>query len=251
MIALSACKPSERSDGDDTWIQLFNGIDLENWEIKFTGHPLGENFNNTFRVEDGLMKVRYDEWDSIRGEFGHIFYNAPFSHYKLRVEYRIVGEQVAGGQGWAYKNSGIMFHAQSASSMLLDQSFPVSIEAQFLGGYEEGDRPTMNLCTPATHVVLDGKLHTPHCTSSSSPTFRGEEWVTAELVVLGHEIVHHLVNGDTVLTYSKPQISEGTPEGYPLIEGTLLESGYIALQAESHPFDFRKIELLDLSPDSE
>lgn len=247
LFALMACKPSGQPE-EEKWIQLFNGQDLEGWDIKFAKHPLNENFNNTFRVQDGMMVVRYDEWDSIKGEFGHIFYNTPFSHYRLRVEYRIVGEQVKGGAGWAYKNSGIMFHSQSAESMLVEQDFPVSIEAQFLGGYPEGDRPTLNLCTPGTNVVLEGELFEPHCTQSSSKTFRGEEWVTAELIVLGSEIVHHLVNGDTVLTYTKPQIGGGrVPEGFPLIEGTLLESGYIALQAESHPFDFRKVELLDLS----
>jgi hypothetical protein len=247
LIILASCKSGTSPGEEDKWIQLFNGTDLEDWDIKFAGYPLNENLNNTFRVEDNMLVVRYDEWDSINGEFGHIFYKEPFSHYKLRVEYRIVGEQVSGGPGWAFKNSGVMFHSQSAESMLTDQKFPVSIEAQLLGGDVEGDRPTGNLCTPSTHVELNGVLHTPHCTSSSSKTYRGEEWVTFELVVLGHEIIHHIVDGDTVLTYSKPQIGGELPEGFPLVEGTLLESGYISLQAESHPFDFRKVELLDLS----
>jgi hypothetical protein len=247
LAALAACRPGTDVREEGKWIQLFNGKDLEGWDIKFAKHPLNENFNNTFRVEDGKLVVRYDEWDSIRGEFGHIFYRKPFSHYKLRVEYRIVGRQVPGGPAWAFKNNGIMFHSQSAESMLLDQPFPVSIEAQLLGGDTVGERPTMNLCTPGTNVVLNGQLFTPHCVNSSSKTYRGEEWVSVELVVLGSEIVHHIVEGDTVLTYSKPQIGGELPEGFPLIEGTLLESGYIALQAESHPFEFRKVELLDLS----
>jgi hypothetical protein len=252
ILALAACKPSAESEKKENWIPLFNGSDLENWDIKFAGYPLNENYNNTFRVEDGLLVVNYDEWDSLRGEFGHIFYREPFSHYKLRVEYRIVGQQVAGGPAWAFKNSGVMFHSQSAASMLQEQSFPVSIEAQLLGGDVEGDRPTANLCTPGTHVEMDGQLITRHCINSTSETFRQEEWVNFELVVLGHEIIHHIVNGDTVLTYSKPQIGGGgIPEGFPLLEGTLLESGYIALQAESHPFQFRKVELLDLSDEHE
>jgi len=246
LFTLAACKPAVQSDEND-WIQLFNGNDLEDWDIKFTGYPLNENFKNTFRIENGNMIVSYDEWEGFNGEFGHIFYKKPFSHYRLRVEYRVVGEQVAGGPGWAFKNNGIMFHSQSAASMQQDQPFPVSIEAQLLGGDVEGDRPTMNVCTPATHIVMDGKLYRQHCIESSSETYRGEEWINVELVVLGHEIIHHIVEGDTVLTYSKPQVSDGTPEGFPLIEGTLLESGYIALQAESHPFEFRKVELLDLS----
>ena len=248
LLLVVCCKPSVQQQEQEKWIQLFNGSDLEDWDIKFAKHPLNENYLNTFRVEDGMLVVNYDEWDSIDGEFGHIFYRQQFSYYRLKVEYRIVGEQVPGGAGWAFKNSGVMFHSQSAESMLVEQPFPISIEAQFLGGGEEGDRPTANLCTPGTNVVIDGELVTQHCISSSSETFRGEEWVNVELIVLGDSIVHHLVNGDTVLTYMQPQIGGGgLPEGFPLLDGTLLSSGYISLQAESHPFQFRKVELLDLS----
>jgi hypothetical protein len=252
LLFVVGCKPSVQQQEQENWIQLFNGSDLEDWDIKFAKHPLNENYLNTFRVEEGMLVVNYDEWDSIDGEFGHIFYRQPFSYYRLRVEYRIVGEQVPGGEGWAFKNSGVMFHSQSAESMHVEQEFPVSIEAQFLGGGEEGDRPTANLCTPGTNVVMDGELVTEHCISSSSETFRGEEWVNVELIVLGDSLIHHLVNGDTVLTYTQPQIGGGgLPEGFPLLEGTLLSSGYIALQAESHPFQFRKVELLDLSREYE
>ncbi|MDF1574635.1 MAG: DUF1080 domain-containing protein [Bacteroidales bacterium] len=230
------------------WIQLFNGQNLDGWVIKMTKHPLGENYNNTFRVEDGMMVTRYDQYESFDGEYGHIFYKTPYSHYRLRVEYRVVGEQVPGGAGWAIRNSGVMFHAQAPESMLVDQEFPVSIEAQFLGGLGDGPRPTGNLCTPGTNVVIDGQLITDHCINSGSDTFDGEEWVYFELIVHGDSIIHHLVNGDTVLSYMKPQIGGGNgPEDYPVPLGTLISSGYIALQAESHPFDFRKVELLDLS----
>ena len=186
----------------EKWIQLFNGKDLEDWTIKVNKHPLDENFNNTFRVENGYMVTRYDEYKEFHEEYGHIFYKTPYSRYKLRVEYRVVGEQVPGGQGWALKNSGIMFHSQSPESMGTDQPFPVSIEAQFLGGIGEGERTTGNLCTPGTHVVMDGELITRHCTSSTSKTFHGEEWIDFELVVYSDSIIHHIVEGDTVLTYS-------------------------------------------------
>ena len=141
-----------------------------------------------------------------------------------------------------------MFHCQSPESILRDQDFPVSIEAQLLGGDGAAERPTMNVCTPGTNIVIDTTLVTQHCTNSRSKTFHGDVWVTAELVVYGDSIIHHIVNGDTVLTYSKPQIGGGNkPEGYPVPDGTLLRAGYISLQAESHPTEFRKVELLDLS----
>ena len=251
-LILVSCNSSASKDSPggekDAWIQLFNGKDLEGWVIKINGYPLGENYNNTFRVEDGKMVTRYDEYENFTNQYGHIFYDTPFSHYRLRVEYRVVGEQVSGGQGWARKNSGAMLHCQSPESMLVDQDFPVSIEAQFLGGLGEGERPTGNLCTPGTHVHMNGELVTKHCITSGSPTFHGEEWVIFEAVVLGDSIIHHLVNGDTVLTYTRPVVGGGNkPENYPLEDGTPVGEGYISLQAESHPYEFRKVELLDLS----
>jgi hypothetical protein len=251
ILILQGCTtgtPKTEQQEPEKWIQLFNGVDLEGWTPKIAGHPLGENYNNTFRVENGMMITRYDQYDQFKDEFGHIFYKTPYSHYKLRVEYRIVGEQVPGGLDWAYKNSGVMFHSQAPETMGLDQSFPVCVEAQLLGGNGQEERSTGNVCTPGTHVEIDGMLVTDHCILSTSATFHGEEWVNFELVVYGDSIIHHIVNGDTVLTYAHPVIGGELPEGFPIPEGTPVTSGYIALQAESHPFEFRKVELLDLSP---
>jgi hypothetical protein len=246
-----ACQTGLKKPAASDWIPLFNGKDLSGWDIKIAGHPLNDNYKNIFSVKDGVMKVSYDNLDSFRGEFGHIFYKQKFSKYKLRVEYRFVGEQCPGGPEWANRNSGAMLHSQSAASMGLDQSFPVSIEAQFLGGLGKGERPTLNVCTPGTDIDMNGQPVQGHCTNSSSPTFDGDQWVTAEMIVLGDSIIHHIVNGDTVITYSKPRVGpDMKPQGYPVPDGTPLKDGYIALQAESHPVEFRKIELLDLSEEN-
>lgn len=229
------------------WVTIFNGKDLTNWKIKFRGHETGNNYKNTFRVEDGAIKVVYDEYESFNADYGHLFYDQKLSDYHLRLEYRFVGDQAPGGEGWAFKNSGVMFHSQSPESMGIEQPFPVSLEAQFLGG-KDAERPTGNLCTPGTHVILADTLLEQHCISSSSKTYYGEEWVRAELIVHNDSIFHHIINGDTVLTYSSPIIGGGhLPENYPLPEGTIVRDGYFALQAESHPVQFRNIELKDLN----
>lgn len=233
----------------DRWVSLFDGETLDGWTPKIVGHALGEDPYDTFRVVDGNLVVRYDKYEgSFDGRFGHLFYKSPYSHYRLRLEYRFVGEQVEGGPGWAFKNSGIMVHGQPASSMGLSQSFPVSIEVQLLGGSGAGDRPTGNLCTPGTNVVMEGKLHTQHCTNSSSPTFCGEEWVRAEVEVRGGRLVRHLINGEVVLEYSAPQYDPNDGDAQKLIVGDdlVLSGGTISLQSESHPIEFRKIELLVL-----
>ena len=236
------------SDAGD-WIQLFNGRDLANWIVKFSKHDLGENLHDTFRVEDGLLEVRYDKWRAFDGEFGHLFYNQAFSYYRLAAEYRFVGEQVAGGPEWARRNNGLMLHSQRPQTMSRDQDFPISLEVQLLGGLGAGPRPTANLCTPGTHVMMDGELHTTHCTNSTSRTYDGDQWVRVEVVVHGNDEIRHIVDATTVLQYSKPQIGGGAVSNFDpaiKVDGTPLTAGYIALQAETAPIDFRKVELLNL-----
>jgi hypothetical protein len=248
-MLVQAPSPAPARETSD-WIQLFNGKNLDGWDIKITGHDLNDNFANTFRVEDGLLKVRYDGYESFNNQFGHIFYRTPFSRYLVAVEYRFVGEQSRGGPAWALRNSGVMIHSQSAKSMAKDQDFPISIEVQLLGGNGTGERSTANLCTPGTNVVMNGQLITEHCLNSRSKTYNGEEWVRVEVLVLGDSVVKHIVNGDTVFEYSKPQIGGGVVNNFdPAVkqDGKLLTTGYIALQSESHPIDFRKVEIRDLT----
>ena len=233
---------------EEKWIQLFNGKDLTGWTPKIRGYPAGENFGNTFRVEDGLLKVRYDAYPEFKETFGHLFHEGEYSKYRLRVEYRFVDKQVAGGPGWAIRNSGIMVHGQSPSSMTLDQDFPCSIEVQLLGGDGKNDRNTLNLCTPGTHVEMGSKLITRHCTSSTSKTYHGEQWVTAEIEVDGNRNIKHIMDGEVVLEYQKPQLDPGDGSAKRIIKDNVvqLERGSISLQSESHPIDFRKVEILIL-----
>lgn len=250
LLILAACSSTKpRNEG---WVQLFNGKDINDWNVKITGFPLNENYKNTFRVEDSLLKVRYDQYEKFDGHFGHIFYKHPYSHYKIRVEYRFVGEQCPEGAGWALRNSGIMIHGQSAESMELNQDFPVSIEVQLLGGNGTDERSTLNLCTPGTNVVYKDSLWTQHCTNSSSKTYHGEQWVTVEVEVHGDSIIKHLIDGQTVMEYSKPQLDDRDPNFQKLLpadKNILLTKGSISLQAESHPVDFRKVEILNLGDD--
>jgi hypothetical protein len=243
--AVFAQHESERGE----WIQLFNGKDLKGWKVKITGYELNENFGATFRVKDGLLKVAYDKYEKFDGRFGHLFFSETFSHYLLRVEYRFIGEQVPGGPSWAFRNSGIMLHGQSPESMEKDQKFPVSIEVQLLGGNGSGQRPTANLCTPGTNVVMDEQLVTRHCTSSRAKTYHGDQWVTVEVEVRGNTVIKHMIDGKTVLAYNKPQLDDRDPQARKLLakrKGKMLDRGSISLQSESHPIEFRKVELLKL-----
>ena len=227
---------------DPKWEQLFNGKDLNDWQIKIRNHELNDNFANTFRVRDGNIQVRYDQYKEFGATYGHLFFKKQYSYYLIAAEYRFVGEQVKGGEGWAHRNSGIMVHGQDAATMKKNQDFPNSIEVQLLGGFGNGERPTANLCTPGTQFVMNGKVVKNHCIESSSKTFNGEQWVRVEVLVLGDSTIVHYVNGDEVLRYDRPQKDPvGGAE-----EGELLKSGTISLQSESHPVDFRKVEIINL-----
>jgi hypothetical protein len=251
-----SCVLSPLSIGQDAkpatekWIQLFNGKDLTGWTPKIRYHNLGVNHANTYRVEDGILKVGYEGYPEFKETFGHLFYKDTFSHYRLRIEYRFVGDQAKGGPGWAIRNSGVMLHGEKPETISKDQDFPASIEVQFLGGNGKDNRTTSNLCTPGTNVEMNGKLILNHCTNSKSKTYHGDGWVTAEVEVRGNEVIRHILEGEVVLEYNKPQLDERDAHAKDLATkaGTkMLSSGTISLQSESHPIEFRKVELLDLS----
>src|SRR5690554_4227362 len=207
MSFLMSCGSSKTTKDD--WIQLFNGEDLDGWIPKIRYHEVGENYGNTFRVEDGMIKVRYDDgYDTFDDRFGHLFYKDEFSHYLLRLEYRFVGEQCPGAPGWAYRNSGIMLHGQSPESMTVDQDFPASLEFQLLGSDSTRLQVTGSVCTPGTNMVMNGELILDHCTQSNSEYYMDDQWVTAEVEVRGNEVIKHIINGDTVMVYNQPQLDD-------------------------------------------
>ena len=249
-LAIPALSPADDKKNGGKWIQLFNGKDLAGWTPKIRHEEFGKDSRGTFKVIDGAITVDYSKYDEFKETFGHLFYKTPYSHYRLRVEYRFTGDQLKGGPGWAFRNSGLMLHCQDPKTMTKDQDFPVSIEVQLLGGREEGERSTVNLCTPGTHVVMNDKLVKRHCINSKSKTYRGDQWVTVEVEVHGHGEVKHIAGGETVLSYKQPVLDEGDSSAKPLIEkngGKVeLEGGYISLQSESHKIEFRKVELMVL-----
>lgn len=232
------------------WISLFNGKDIKDWNVKIHHHQYHENYGNTFRVEDGIIRVSYDQYGDFNDQFGHLYYKTPFSNYHLKLKYRFVGQLQKGAPSYTLRNSGVMFHSQDPKTMPEAQDWPISIEMQFLGGLSDGrSRPTGNMCSPGTEIFYQGKLYPEHCLDSKSKTYDGDQWVSAELIVLGDSLIKHIINGDTVLKYSKPHIGGGVANGYDAkikIDGKALKSGFIALQSEGQPVDFKDIFIKQL-----
>ena len=262
ILFCNSCNNSDEKKeiSQQEWETLFNGKDLTGWDIKIKDHPLNENYKNTFRIEDSMIRVVYSDYEKFDNQFGHLYTQKPYSYYKLKLQYRFVGDHLADAPDWADRNSGVMLHSQSAQSMNLHQSFPVSLEMQFLSGNGKDTVPTGNVCTPGTFITYEGKSFLDHIQNSNSKTYLKNEWINAEAEVYGDSLIRHIINGDTVLTYTNAMIGEGfvsntnswTWAGITdsLIwinkANTPLEEGHIALQAESQPIDFRRIEILEL-----
>jgi hypothetical protein len=250
LLCSSGCATKSSGTNQHEWKTLFNGKDINDWTVKIHHHETGENFGNTFRVVDGVIQVRYDQYGDFNDQFGHLYYKTPFSYYHLKFEYRFAGKLQKGAPGYTLLNSGVMFHSQDPRTILKEQDWPISVEMQLLAGLGDGKpRPTGNMCSPGTDVVYNGRISPDHCINSSSKTYDADQWVRGELIVLGDSLVTHIINGDTVLRYSKPQIGGGVAHGFDpkyKQDGKLLSSGFIALQSEGQPVDFKNISIREL-----
>jgi hypothetical protein len=248
IIVVTGCNQAALTQQRDAgWVKLFNGKDIKDWIVKVHHHEPGVNYGNTFRVEDGMIKVRYDQYGDYNNQFAHLYYKTPYSHFHLKLEYHFTGDLQQGAPEYTMLNSGVMFHSQDPMGMRKEQDWPISVEMQFLADLGDGKpRPTGNMCSPGTEIEYKGQKYAEHCLNSSSKTYSKDEWVKAELIVLGDSLITHIINGDTVLQYSRPTMGGGIANGFDSTiwkPGQPLRSGFIALQSEGQPIDFRNIEL--------
>ena len=246
VVIIASLMPGGTKDAPK-WKSLFNGKNLDGWKVKIVGHPLGENFGNTFRVENGVIQSRYDAYDSFRVRFGGLYYNKKFRNYRLKVEYRFTGELTPGAPSWGFRDGGIQYHCQAPESLKLDQPFPICLEYNLLGGNGKDERPTGDICCSGTLVLIDGKRNSSYCTPPTTKrTFHGDQWVTLEIDVRGDSI-RHFINGEEILFFTNPRYNPDHQLGKAFIVNgdDKVKEGFISLQSNSHPMEFRKIEILE------
>jgi hypothetical protein len=255
---------------DSAWIQLFNKKDTSlatDWDIKITTRALNVDPLNTFRWavvgSDTVLEANISNYTNFNGQFGHIGYkHRPFNYFIVRVEHQFFGSQAPGNPGtWALQNNGIMHHSQAASTMGVNQDFPISMEAQLLGPSNTGadNNSTMNLCTPGTAfytVPTGGSVNTNHCVSANGAHNRAlalaPSWMTVKVHALSDSIIRYYYNNGTidslVYTYYRPVQYGGNVANatVPIVNGTPIKGGYMLFQSESHGTRFRKIEVLNL-----
>lgn len=256
-VAMAACSPRQKPHVDaprGAWQQLFNGSNLDGWTAKIAGYEAGDNYRDTFRVEGGILKVSYQQYDKFDNRFGSLFYRTPFSHYWLRAEYRFAGQAARGAPGWTYKNSGIQLHSQSPQSMQKQQQFPVSVEFDLVGGWIVGSRPTGDVCHYGTQILVGGAPVKVLCSKLSDVTIRDDRWVTVLAEVDGGRRVRQIVNGDLIVEYTDITLDDANADAQRLMaagQGKALGSGYISIQSNGYPIEFRRIELLPMNPAGE
>ncbi|WP_153796771.1 3-keto-disaccharide hydrolase [Foetidibacter luteolus] len=231
----------------EKWVSLLNGKDLTGWTPKITGYAAGENFGNTFRIEDGLLKIRYDAYGSFNKRFGALHYNRKLTSYRLRVEYRFTGDTIAGAPVWGFKDGGIQYYGQSLESMGVDQPFPVSLEFNLHGGNGSQERPTGEVCANGIYFFMNGSRNTSYCTLPVvQKTFHGGEWITAEIDIHDGKITHY-INGEEIISFNNPMYDTAHAITKTLVKGPdyAVKDGYLSIQSNSHPMDFRKIEIME------
>lgn len=249
VVTATAAFAAETEADSGGWHSLFNGRNLDGWTIKIAQHTLGENYADTFRVEDGMIKVAYDKYGKFDQQFGHLYTDSPYSHYVLQLEYLLTGTVMADAPSWTKCNSGVMIHSQSPLSMTVEQLWPVSMEFQFLADGTSAGRQTGNACTPGTNLEKDGSLLTDHIIESTAKLYPLDTWVAIEAEVHGNDEVIYRVNGVEVLRYQHPQLDPRDPDAQRLLAAgnpPQLGFGHIALQAEGQPVWFRNIRIKPL-----
>ncbi|MEP6845811.1 MAG: DUF1080 domain-containing protein [Panacibacter sp.] len=236
-----------QKDNTENWVSLFNGKNLDNWIPKIAGYKLGENFGNTFRMQDGILSTRYNAYDSFNNRFGALYYNKKFTNFRLKVEYRFVGETTPGAPSWGFKDGGIQYFCQPPETIGINQSFPVCLEYNLLGSDGETERGTGEICASGMYVEINGKRNASYCTPPLvKKAFDDDQWITAEIDVQNGRITH-FVNGEQILQFENPKYdSENELAKKFIVNGVeMVKDGYISLQSNSHPMDFKSIEIME------
>jgi hypothetical protein len=230
---------------NDGWIKIFNGVDLTGWKAKITHYAYGDNYANSFRVEDGKIRVVYSDYQPYtwQGRFGLLYWDKPLKKYQVRLEYHFYGQQIPDPPGWGLRNSGLMIFGEDPAGVGKDVDFPRILELQLLAHDNSGNTSNGNLCPlGGASAIIGGDRKSGGCVGSTSkpfvqnPLFQNDDWikVLADVDPAGDTKLYFEGDnsGNPVLVFSQPQAN-----------GAALDGGYLAIQSESFPVEFRNIEL--------
>lgn len=233
--------PAANTDG---WVNLFNGKDLTGWVPLIHKHKVGENVYDTFRADsvNKVIKVLYDKYPNLEfgGRCGNLYYNRRLTNYRIKVTYRFQEPLVKNPVGWSKNNSGLMIFGIDPATVTGDPEFPPLIEIQLLGSPSQpggGGTTSPNYCEPGGMTM---QQHTGGCGNNGTGKTPNPaaQWTTveADVHVTGQtKIYQHPDTTNAVLTMSGPRYQNAAVTG-----------GYIALQSEGQPIEYKDILLKEL-----
>lgn len=224
----------------DGWVKIFNGQDLTGWSPLIHKSAYKQDPYNTFRADpvNHVIKVTYEDYpNGFEDRCGLLYYDKLLTNYRVRVTYRFLEPQAPGPVSWGKNNTGLMIFGIDPAKVTGDPEFPPLIEIQLLGANSTGGNTTPNMCVPGGMTM---KKSTAECgnnhTGVAPPP--AAEWVTVEAEV-------H-VKGDTkVFQYPNKTTPVITMSG-PVYQGKDVVNGYLSLQSESQPLEYKDIELMEL-----
>lgn len=261
VISTAGCAPMTQhtvaQQPNSGWRPLFDGKTLNGWTTKLVGYPAGQDRLQTFRVKDGVLYISYDQYEGdLKGRVAHLFTRESFRAYRLSLDYRFVGDEFPNSPRPVNPpvNNGVLFHAESAEQMELNQPYPISVEAQLVGPDPQGTpRTTGNFCERAMKMFRQDKLM-PHCILSDAVPSPLGAWIHFDLEVTADGRVTEFINGKPVVHVDRIELNpDRTDTRLPVHSSIaaaggklLVTGGHIALQSEGHPTEFRNIRILSL-----
>lgn len=230
--------PATSTDG---WVNLFNGKDLTGWVPLIHKSKVGENYMDTFRADsvNKVIRIAYDKYpnQSFDGRIGNLYYNKRLTNYRVRVTYRFIEPQAKNPVSWGRNNSALMIFAVDPYTITGDPQLPPMIELQLLGSPSAGGTTSPNYCDLGG---MSMQQHSARCGNNGSGKAPNpaNQWTTveAEVHVTGVTKVFQLPD-----TTNPAQTMSG-----PRYMNQAVTGGFVALQSESQPIEFKDILLKEL-----
>jgi hypothetical protein len=229
-------------------VKIFNGQDLTGWVPLIKKSAFNVNYQNTFRADPAnqIIRVTYEDYPDtdFDGRYGMLYYDKYLTDYRVRLTYRFREPQAQNPSQWGKNNTGLMLFGIDPRDVMGDPDFPPAIEIQLLGTPSTGGTNNANLCQPGGMWVskLFGENNGSGngCKASKSgPAPTAGEWVTIEAEVL--------VSGETKIYQHPETITPVLSISGPMYNNQPVLGGYMAIQSESQPVEFKDIELKELN----
>ncbi|MFC3833238.1 MULTISPECIES: 3-keto-disaccharide hydrolase [Deinococcus] len=229
------------------WAPLFNGRDLGGWMTWLPSTGAGRDPAGIFRVQDGELRVLQVEDTGAERDFGYVATTAPYTDYRLRLQYRW-GKTTFAPRKDLPRDAGILYHLTGP-----DTIWPSSMEFQIMEG-NTGDLWAINGTNLSTTVSSgsDGDPRYDPFGEALTTQFPAESYKRVQRATdvpenaSGWNDVELIVSGDEAVQVVDGQVTSRVT-GIRAPDGSALRSGRIALQAEGAEVTYRNIDLRPLA----